>query len=582
MTGARCSLLGEVLKFCGLSLPRSLSLSLVLVGLSAVPSFAEDASGRWSGAIDNHLWSLVRIEKAPDGTYTGTYSSHEQPLDKPDAHAVTDAPLTQISATADHLSFEVQAIGGARFEGKWDSGRGQWTGTFQWGRGGYKSFLNLRRTEATTLTAALADARKPRVYSSPAEESNVMEGLIDAYVRDDRFTGAILVTRKGRVLVDKGYGPADRSVGTLNTPDTRYHIASITKPFTATAILMLQDRGQLSIDDPLTKYIPDAPTAWQGITLRHLLAHTSGLGDHNPLLTGHFGEAFTPARLWGIIRTLPLDSQPGEKYQYSNAGYSILGLVIEKVSGQAYGDFLRANIFVPLHMDATAYNPPVGPKDAIGYEMGEDAPVAAAHRDLTSSFSAGGLVSTTHDLLKWQEALFGGRLISKAALAEMQGQGLGMARTTVDEHTLYSHSGHLPGYVSDAAYQPEDGLSVIVLGNLDNSSAVWISKALTTIAHGVPAEVVPLPKAIEVVPEILAQYVGTYVLMPDLSLTVTVEGNHLAVQATGQDKVRAYPESETMFFAKTVEAKLEFVRDKDGKISCILHQAGQHIPGVRQ
>lgn len=546
------------------------------------PACAEEASGKWTGAIDNHLWSLIRIAKAPDGTYTGTYSSHEQPLDTPDTHAVTDAPLTHITATPDHLNFEVPAIGGALFDGQWDAVRQQWTGTFQWGKGGYTSSLNLRRSDAAAVTDALVESRKPHVYASPAEESAVMEALIDGYARDDRFTGAILVTQGGHALIDRGYGLADRSAGTPNTPDTRYHIASITKPFTATAILILQDRGRLSIDDPLTKYIPDAPAAWQGITLRHLLAHTSGLGDHNPLLAGHFGEPFTPARLWGIIRTLPLDSPPGEKYQYSNAGFSILGLVIEKVSGQPYGDFLRDNIFAPLHMDATGYNPPAGPKDAIGYEMGEDGPVAAAHRDLTNSFSAGGLVSTTHDLLTWQEALFGGRLISKTALAEMQTQGLGIARMTLDDHTLYSHSGHLPGYVSDAAYQPEGALSVIVLGNLDNSSPLWISRALTSIAHGFPAEVVPLPKTIEVAPEILAQYAGTYVLLPDLSLTVSVEGNHLVVQATGQDKVRAYAESPTMFFAKTVEARLEFVRDKDGKIGCVLHQAGQDVPGIRQ
>lgn len=570
------------MKFCGLGLVKTLCLPWVMIGLSAAPAFAETAVGAWSGAIDNHLWSLIRIEKATDGTYTGTYSSHEQPLDTRDAHAVTDAPLTHISATPDHLNFEVSSIGGALFDGKWDAASRQWTGTFQWGKDGYTSFLNLRRTDAATLTDALADSRKPHVFASLAEEGAAMEALIDGYVRDGRFTGAILVTRGGHTLVDRGYGQADRSVGTPNTPATRYHIASITKSFTATAILMLQDRGQLSLDDPLTKYIPDAPTAWQGITLRHLLAHTSGLGDHNPLLAGHFGEPFTPARLWGIIRTLPLASRPGETRQYSNAGYSILGLVIEKVTGQAYGDFLRDNIFVPLRMEATGYNPPVGPNNAVGYEMGDDVPVAAAYRDLTNSFSAGGLVSTTHDLLKWQEALFGGRLISKTALAEMQAQGLGIERTTPDDHTVYSHSGHLPGYVGDTAYQPEGELSIIVLGNLDNSSPLWISRALTSIAHGFPAEVVPLPKAIVVGPDILAQYVGTYVLMPDLSLTVSVEGDHLVVQATGQDKVRAYPESATMFFARTVEARLEFVRDKDGKIGCILHQGGQDVPGVRQ
>lgn len=167
-------------------------------------------------------------------------------------------------------------------------------------------------------------------------------------------------------------------------------------------------------------------------------------------------------------------------------------------------------------------------------------------------------------------------------MAEMEAQGLGIARLALDGATVHNHSGHLPDYVSDMTYQPDSGLSVIVLGNLDNSSPIWISRGLTTIAHGFPAQVVPMPKAIDIAPEILAQYAGTYVLMPNLSLIVTVEGNHLVVEATGQPKVRAYAKTETLFFARTDEAKLEFVRGKDGKFNCIVHQGGQDIPGVRQ
>jgi hypothetical protein len=165
------------LKFSILNPVMALFASACLVALSVTPACAEDASGTWTGAIDNHLRSLIRIEKAKDGTYTGTYSSHEQPLDKPDAHAVTGAPLARISATPDHLNFEVPAIGGARFDGKWDAASRQWTGTFQWGKDGYKSLLNLRRTDAATLTDALADAGKPHGFASPAEESGRNGGV---------------------------------------------------------------------------------------------------------------------------------------------------------------------------------------------------------------------------------------------------------------------------------------------------------------------------------------------------------------------------------------------------------------------
>jgi len=557
-----------------------LLLTAALMELAA-PVFAEDATGIWSGSIDNHLLSLIRIQKTSDGSYTGTFTDHEQPLGKPDDHAVTDVPISHILATPDHLSFEVTAIGGALFDGEWDNTARQWAGTFQWGKDGYRSQLRLKRTDATALAAAFPED-KPRVYASPAEEAAEMEKLIDGYMKDDRFMGAILVSQNGQNIIDKGYGYADLATETPNRPDTSFEIASITKSFTATAILMLQDRGRFSIDDPIGKYIENTPNAWDGITLRHLLTHMSGLGDYNPLIAKRYGEDMTPAQIVDIIRGMPLDSRPGEKYQYSNAGYALLGAVIEKTSGQSYGDFLRENIFVPLHMDATAYNPAARPDRALGYLQGDEAPTPAPARNLSNTFATGGIVSTTHDLLKWQEGLFDGHLISAKALAEMMAQNLGIVHISADAHMAYMHSGHLPGFVSNAAYEPEGRLAINVFGNLDNSSPIWISTGLATIAHGYPAEVVPMPQAIAVAPEILAQYVGTYVLMPNFSLTVTLENGHLMVQATDQEKVSAFPESETMFFAKIVEAKLEFVRDKDGQISCILHQAGRDIPGVRQ
>ena len=543
------------------------------------PAYAEDAAGRWIGAIDNHLLAFVSFEKDANGMYRGTFSSHEQPLTKPDANAISSSSLTAVTATSDKLRFAVPAVGGATFAGSWDNRIKRWVGTFQWGEGGYKSQLTLRRTTAITL----ADAVKPRIYANVAEEQAEMAALIDAYVQDGRFNGIVLVKRGEQVLIDQGFGMADIERGVLNTPATRFRIASITKSFTATAVLMLQDQGKLRIDDTISKYLSNAPKSWDGISLRHLLRHTSGLGDYNPAIEKNFSKEFSPAQLISVIRKQRPTTKPGEAYQYSNAGYALLGMVVEQASGQAYGDFLRDNIFVPLGMDATSYNPVFDTaKEAQGYMMGDPSPVVAPYRALSNTYASGGIVSTTHDLVKWQRALFAGKLISAEALAQMIAEGQGVVVSLPDGRPAYSHSGHLFGYVSDASYQPDDQLSVIVLGNFDNSSPVWISKALTTIAHGVPADVVPVPRAIALSQEQLSQYAGTYRLAIGVNLRISVEGDHLLIQAPGRDNVAAWPESETLFFSRTTEAKLEFVREKSGELSIILHQAGQRLAGVRK
>lgn len=550
------------------------------------PAVAHEVVGAWTGAIDNHLLVLVKFEKSAYDAYVGDFTDHEQPLEKVDANALKNTKLASVGVDGDHLSFVVPALGGARFDGHWNAETNRWAGSFQWGPGGTPSTLSLRPTQAKTLE----DTLKPRAYASLGKEASEMEALIQGYAKDGRFMGTIRVSQDGRTVIDKGYGLSDTSSKTPNRPETRYHIASITKSLTATAIFMLQDRGQLSIDDPISRYIPSAPAAWDGITLRHLLAHTSGIADYLPAIWQHHSETFTPEQLAEIVRQLPTEFKPGERYQYSNSGYILLGAVIEKVSGKSYGAFMRENIFAPLHMDATEYNPeadrsrhPHPPTNhASGYLVGDDGPVIADYWSLSAGFSAGGVISTSADLYKWQRALFDGRLISTKSLTEMESHSLGLARYTTDGQILFGHAGNVPGYVSQITYQPDKKLSVIVLGNLNNSAPVWISSALTSLANGFPSEVVPAPKVIDLPPEILARYAGTYELMPDVDLTVTPAGKHLSVQVTGQDKVSFFPETETLFHANVVEAKLEFVRDKDGKFGCILHQGGQDITGRRK
>lgn len=553
----------------------------VLMSALACPSFAEDAAGNWLGAIDGHLISLVHIERAADGRLTGTFASHESPLTAADPHALK-SPLSDITATDDHLAFKVPGNGGI-FDGGWDDGKKAWTGRFQWGEGGYVSPLALSRTD----TQALPEAPAPVAFARPEDEVRALDGLAQAYTDDGRFMGSVVVVQNGKVLLDKGYGFADIARSVPNTPQTAFRIGSITKQFTAAGILLLQERGKLKISDPVSAYLPDAPAAWQHVTLYNLLTHTSGLGDYvadlvqpsGPDKPAAFEQDMTPAQLLAVIREEPLLFEPGSQFKYSNSGYAVLGVIIEKVSGQPYGDFLRDNLFGPADMAASAYDPAPAPDQALGYSASLSGPVPAAPMDPSATFAAGGIVSTTGDLLRWQKALVGGKVLSPASLSQMitpfkSGYGLGVEIAAPFGHTDIRHGGHVSGFRAEAHYEPADGLSVIVLGNFDRDGANALGDGLLAVAHGLPGVLPPRPWP--VASQVLAGYSGTYVLLPQLSIVIAYDDGQLTAQATGLPKVAIYAQSETVFYAKELDdTTLEFVTGPDGSPGVLLHRKGQ-------
>src|ERR1700686_4625606 len=173
---------------------------------------------------------------------------------------------------------------------------------------------------------------------------------MDALVKAGKFNGSVLIARDGKILISKGYGMANFELDVPNTPQTKFRLGSITKPFTAMAIMLLQERGKLSVQDSVCKYLPDCPSAWRQITLHHLLSHTSGLAKHDKA-GDYLKTAMMPMTVTQLIDTFrnkPADFKPGEKFDYNNNGYILLGYVIEKVSGQSYEAFLKENIFPPL------------------------------------------------------------------------------------------------------------------------------------------------------------------------------------------------------------------------------------------
>ncbi len=425
----------------------------------------------------------------------------------------------------------------------------------------------------------------------PNESVTRMEQLIQANV-PKQFMGTVLVAQDGKVLLDKGYGFANLEWQVPNTPTTKFRLGSLTKQFTAASILMLEERGKLKIEDPVKKYMPDAPAAWDKITIFHVLTHTSGIPSFTgfPDYESHEAQAMTPEKLVEWFRDKPLEFEPGTKWNYSNSGYVLLGYLIEKISGQSYSDFLQQNIFTPLGMKDSGYdsNSAIIAHRAAGYAPGKSGPVNAGFVHMSIPFSAGALYSTTEDLLRWEQGLFGGKVLKAESLAKMttpfkQDYAFGLGVSTNNGHKMIAHDGGIQGFNTFLAYFPDDKLVVAVLANLNGPFADQIARNLAKVAHG---EKVALPadrKEITVSPEILKQYVGTYELTPTFSIVMTLENGQLMTQATNQQKLPLFAESETMFFLKVVDAQIEFVKNEKGEVThMVLHQNGRDVKGVKK
>ena len=235
---------------------------------------------------------------------------------------------------------------------------------------------------------------------------------------------SLAVVRGGAVVRAQGYGLASLELNVPVTPQTVFQIGSITKQFTATAVMMLVEEGKVSLGESVTHALDGLPDTWEGVTVRHLLDHTSGIKSFTGIPDVMARLTFLPAsrdEVLGLVAGEPLEFAPGEQYAYNNTGYYLLGHVIEKASGQPYGDFLRERIFAPLGMNATRLNDmdDILPHRACGYVWGEDRLWNARHISMTWPFSAGALVSTTLDLARWDAALGGGSLLPKAMWERM-------------------------------------------------------------------------------------------------------------------------------------------------------------------
>ena len=420
-----------------------------------------------------------------------------------------------------------------------------------------------------------------------------VDEYMKAVLKVDGFSGTILVAREGKPIVNKGYGMANIELNVLNTPESVFRLGSVTKQFTAMAIVMLQERGKLSVNDTMCRYLADCPDAWKPITIKHLLNHTSGITNY----TGFSDFAKTtimpirPAEMADRLKKEPLEFTPGEKMAYSNSGYFLLGAIVEKASGKTYADFLQENIFTPLGMKQTGYDDPIRiiMHRAAGYQKQAGNIINASYMDMSVPYAAGSLYSTTGDLLIWDQALYMEKLVTKKSLEEIftpwkgeTGYAYGWGIGKKFGRREISHGGGIYGFATQIARYPDDRVTVVVLSNIQAAPAGQIANNLAAIVFGAAYEIPKERKIISLDTKILEKYVGEYQIGTNIVIAITLENGTLMGQLGGQGKFSLLPESETEFYSKDVNAQIVFIKDTNGEVNGFtLKQGGSNNPAKK-
>jgi CubicO group peptidase (beta-lactamase class C family) len=321
--------------------------------------------------------------------------------------------------------------------------------------------------------------------ASAADQPDSVDAYVHAEMAKQHIPGlALLVSRGGQVIRAEGYGMANVELQVPVKPETIFQSGSMGKQFTATAVMMLVEEGKIGLDDPITKYFPDAPTEWKQVTIRELLSHTAGFTDYPKDFD--MRKDYTEAQLLRMVERLPLAYRPGTSWGYSNLGYLTLGIVIHKVTGQFYGDFLQERIFRPLGMNTTRIisEADIVPNRSAGYRLVKgELKNQEWVSPIVNTTADGALYFSILDLAKWDAALYTERLLKRSSLNEMwtvaklsdgtpnsDQYGFGWFIETKNGHRRVEHEGSWQGFETDIARYVDDKLTIVVLDNLADST----------------------------------------------------------------------------------------------------------------
>jgi len=449
------------------------------------------------------------------------------------------------------------------------------------------------------LIAAITASTLVTSRASGDDLGDAIDALAQPLIDDGVAVGMIIgVLREGEVTYHS-FGRTTREGDTPPTPDTVYEIGSITKTFTA---LLLADealRGEVALDDPLSKHLPAEVTVPvkddRPITLADLSTHTSGLprlpANLKPTNPRDPYADYTADLMYAFLNGHTLRRPPGQ-YEYSNYAVGLLGHVLATRAGTTYEQMMVDRIAEPLGMKDTRITLTESMRKRLAPPY--NAALSPDHNwDLSVLAGAGGIRSTCRDLMRYAKAHISDKdtRLHKAMRLTMErradapnGLGMGLGWHIARDGVSRLHSGQTGGYHSSIIVLPSRRLATVVLSNTATQRVSQLSERVVQAAAGAPVQPLPRqPKVVEVAPQVLDRYVGTYAIVPQFKLTVTREKTQLFVQATGQDKIPVFPSSPTAFFYKVVDARITFVPGDNGRaVKLILHQNGRDMPAERE
>ena len=324
--------------------------------------------------------------------------------------------------------------------------------------------------------------------------------LLSTEYKADAPGATAIVVKKGKVIYRKAFGLADLELNVPMIPEHVIEVRSITKQFTAISILMLMEQGKLSLDDEITKFIPDYPTQGKTITIHHLLTHTSGIQNYVGMksFVSRVRTSMTPTEMINFFKNEPMDFDPGEEFKYNNSAYFLLGYIIEKLSGETYGSFIENQIFKKLGMSSSLYGnrSKIVKNRAAGYQN-KNGYINSNYMNFSVSYSAGGMMTTIDDLAKWQDALNNNRLIKKETLkkaftnhtlnnGEFMNYGYGWFINEINGTVSLEHGGSYLGFDSYGIYISNEDVYVVVLASCDCNSTSGMAIKMAGLAIGKP------------------------------------------------------------------------------------------------
>lgn len=425
------------------------------------------------------------------------------------------------------------------------------------------------------------------LYQRTFSMSARLDRLVQAFVDEGSYSGTVLVAKSGKIVFKKAYGCADIELAVPNAVSTRFNIASVTKQFTALAIMQLQELGKLNVKNSLSLYIPDYPNG-DKITIHQLLTHTSGIANFSSAYKRERMQHYSLEERIALFKDQPLESNPGEKFSYADSNYILLTYIIEKASGQTYGEFLKDHIFNPLIMHDTGCDlqKPIIKMRASGYSVDiNDQLVNADFIDLSYDAGAGILYSTVDDLYKWDRALYENKIITKESLSSMftanaDYYGYGWDIEESEYGKIVYHQGRNPGFRAIIVRNLDYDICIILLSNFEHCDIQKIAFNLQRILFGNQPEYVPQPfKEIRIASDIIAQYVGTYeAKVLDMTFIVSAMNNKLFIEIAGQEKILLHPVSDHEFFLKFINGNISFIKGTQGNVErIIVQQDGEEI-----